>query len=160
MSGAQAKISQELTINAAGLQVTSGSLYSFLNFGICLKIFIIKKLLKKGWGRRRHNLKTKPRVLHSTVSGHGRIWKVLRSKAQRVHVLPKQRLYLLSTTLRVPNKMTFENFARTFQNYSGRTQLLFFAYQPSASTNYPYSLIPLQGPLLPIPNYCVEQSSY
>lgn len=127
-----------------------------------LKIFNNEKVVEVGGGYR-HNLKTKlccsPSTLRLDPEQSG---KCSGSQIHSLegHVLPEHRSYLLSTTLNVLNKLSFENFPKTFQNYSGRTQLPFLAYTPSVSTNHPSSLFPLQEPLLPVPNYCVEQFSH
>lgn len=66
----------------------------------------------------------------------------------------------LSATLNVPNKITFEKLPRTFQIYSGRPERPFPAHKPFCLHKLPYSLSPRRGPLLPVPDLCVEQSSY
>lgn len=143
-----------LTIIEAGHWINRGSLYSFLNLWIGLKCSLVRKFLKGCRERTQIQPENKTRCLSPYIGTQKNLGspQTLRSTAQRDHALPEQRLHLLSLTLGVLDKITFEKFPRTFQNESGTTQLPLLACKPSASRNHPYSLIPLQGPLLLVPN--------
>lgn len=105
-------------------------IYTVLNVFTCFTFSVIKKECEREVVRGQTQPENKIMLLAVFSGQSGKCAGLQLHSLLEDHALPEQRLDLLSTTLNVLNKTTFEKFPRTLKDHSGRTQLPFSAYKP------------------------------